>query len=123
MTTPSRVGAGSGERALWSAVVMQAIDDIRTAKFDSLDYSQSVYFMTGDTEARTHVADYLGLHADDLKQSGDREVRKRRIAEGLPPVELRVVKPRVAKPKYTPPVDRRIPVRVKFNPFAVGLSA
>src|SRR5664279_3905972 len=77
---------GHGERALWVAVVQQAIDDVAEERIGSLDWDEAVAFFThaGDwAAARAGVADMLDMHADDLAHVGRRLIAERRIREGL----------------------------------------
>ena len=79
-------GRGHGERALWVAVVQQAIDDVADEPIGSLDWDEAVAFFTdaGDwAAARTSVADMLEMHADDLVRVGRRIIAERRVSEGL----------------------------------------
>src|SRR5664279_4640104 len=77
---------GHGERALWSAVVQQAIDDVHDEPMGSIEYTDAVAFWShaGDwTRARSGIADELGIHADDLAATGRRIIAQRRVSEGL----------------------------------------
>jgi len=70
VSSPARAApenCGQGERALWSAVVQQAIDDVMDEPIGSLIYDDAVAFFTHTGEwavSRTHIADELGIHAD-----------------------------------------------------------
>lgn len=64
-----------GYRDLWSAVVLQAKEDILTAPLNSIEYDQAVAFFTGGGEwskVRVSVGDFLELHHDDLVRCGRR---------------------------------------------------
>lgn len=81
-------------RALWSAVIQRAVDDIATAPVDSPPYAHAVAFFTShDTDlasdtcwgfSRFALADFLDLHADDIAAGGLRAINARRRADGLP---------------------------------------
>ena len=90
VSSPARAApenCGQGERALWSAVVQQAIDDVMDEPIGSLIYDDAVAFFTHTGEwavSRTHIADELGIHADDLARAGRRITAQRRLSEGMP---------------------------------------
>ena len=87
---------GQGERALWSAVVRCALDDLDYEPLDSTLYAQAAalyaqaaaFFLSGGEwrASRTEIADMLGCHADDLRRCGLRHIAARRHAAGLPPL-------------------------------------
>lgn len=88
---------GQGDRALWAAVVQQAIDDL-DAPPDSLERADAVAFFTGRGEwrqSRIDIADRLGIHADDLERCGRRLMEARGIIESLVRPVPRVVEPPV----------------------------
>lgn len=98
---------GQGDRALWAAVVQQAIDDL-DAPPDSLERADAVAFFTGRGEwrqSRIDIADRLGIHADDLERCGRRLMEERGITESVParPVP-RVVEPPVVVVALPSPV-------------------
>jgi hypothetical protein len=75
-----------GERALWTAVVLQSIHDLDHERH-STEYTDAVAFFTGTGEwrrSRTDIADRIGVHADDLERCGRRLIDARRIAGVLP---------------------------------------
>jgi len=102
---------GHGERALWSAVVQQAIDDVMDGPTGSLIYDGAVAFFThgGDwAMARADIADELGIHPDDLARAGRQIIAARRVSEGLP-AETPVVLPQPARrpcKRHTGPLPR-----------------
>jgi hypothetical protein len=96
--------AGERERTLWLAVVALAIDDVRSCALDSVEYAQAAEFLTGHAANRSEIADLLGVPADRIRQAGEREVRARRLAAGLPEI-VPVPQPKPA-PVYTPPISR-----------------
>jgi hypothetical protein len=92
-----------GERALWAAVVLQAIHDLDHER-GSLEYTNAVAFFTGNGEwrrSRTDIADRIGVHADDLERCGRRLIDAHKIPDVVP---VQVVAPR--------PVVAPIPVVV-----------
>lgn len=109
---------GEGERALWAAVVQQAIDDLDTDR-NSLEHTDAVSFFTSGGEwrqARIDIADRLGIHADDLERCGRRIMAELGIAEIIP--APRVAAASVPVPVATPPAP--LPTLVAtFNPEAV----
>src|SRR5664279_2250823 len=102
---------GHSERALWVAVVQQAIDDVADERIGSLDWDEAVAFFThaGDwAAARTGVADMLELHPDDLVRVGRRLIAERRVSEGLE-AETPLVLPHAARrvvTRHTGPLPR-----------------
>lgn len=69
-----------GYRDLWSAVVLQAKEDILTAPLNSIEYDQAVAFFTSGGEwskVRISVGDFLELHHDDLVRCGRRCIDER----------------------------------------------
>jgi hypothetical protein len=114
---------GHGERALWVAVVQQAIDDVADERIGSLDWDEAVAFFThaGDwSAARASVADMLELHADDLARVGQRLIADRRISEGLEaatPLDLPHAARRVVT-RHTGPLPRLEAVFVPKPPRA-----
>ena len=116
---PKTYRGAQGDRALWSAVVQQAMDDLNEAPFGSTDHATAVAFFIGGgdwRQSRTDIADRIGIHADDLERCGRRLIEARRVAAGIPavpsqlapapaqaaPVPVLVVrqlcKPRIARP-------------------------
>lgn len=82
----TRSQRGQGERALWIAVVQQAIDDLSSGR-DSLEHADAVAFFTSGGEwrqARIDIADRLEIHADDLERCGRRLMKAQGIAEAIP---------------------------------------
>jgi hypothetical protein len=76
-------------RHLWTAVVLQAKDDIEILALDSVEFSQAVAFFIGSgdwVQNRTAIGDFLNLHRDDLEKAGRRCINKRRVSEGLEPL-------------------------------------
>jgi hypothetical protein len=62
-------------RQLWSAVVLQAKEDVQDAPLDSVTFAQAISFFTGSgewIEARRMIIDFLELHPDDLEAIGRR---------------------------------------------------
>ncbi len=79
-------------RHLWSAVVLQARDDIENQPLNSVEFSQAVAFFIGSgdwVQNRTAIGDFLNLHRDDLEKAGRRCINKRRVSEGLEPLLAR----------------------------------
>jgi hypothetical protein len=92
-------------RELWAAVVLQALEDIRSEPLSSLDYLQAVSFFAAGGEwaqARAAIADQLGLHPDELERVGRSCIDTRRAAEGLAPLPPRE-RPRVSMPRRAVP--------------------
>jgi hypothetical protein len=76
-------------RHLWSAVVLQAKDDIENLSLDSVEFEQAVAFFIGRgdwVQNRTAIGDFLNLHRDDLEKAGRRCINRRRVSEGLEPL-------------------------------------
>jgi hypothetical protein len=81
-------------RALWSAVVRQAREDIANEPMGSLEYEEAVAFFTGGGEwarSRGDVADCIELHPDDLAHAGQHWIEERRQAAGIPEGESGLV--------------------------------
>jgi hypothetical protein len=75
-----------GERALWSAVVSQAISDLTYERLNSIDFNTAVaFFLDGGEwrQSRGDVADMLDLHADDLERCGRQHLLARAKANNL----------------------------------------
>lgn len=75
-------------RSLWSAVVLQAIEDIETQPMQSLVFADAVAFFTRSgswAESRSTIADFLDMHRDELEAIGRRCIDARRTREELPP--------------------------------------
>jgi hypothetical protein len=99
-----------GERALWAAVVLQAIHDLDDDP-RSLIYSDAVAFFTGTSEwrrSRTDIADSIGVHADDLERCGRRLIDAHKTP-GV--VMVQVVAPLAAP--VVAPIPVVVPVPVK----------
>jgi hypothetical protein len=79
--------ADAADRALWSAVVLQAKDDVASLPMASLEHHAAVSFLTSDAagwaQARTEVARHLHAHADDIRRAGEAWVKARRRVEPL----------------------------------------
>jgi hypothetical protein len=74
-------------RALWIQVVTQAKEDLEDRPVGSIFYDHAMAFFVGTghwAEARGVIADLLGMHPDDLFQSGQRWIAARRKRDGLP---------------------------------------
>ncbi len=73
-------------RALWSSVVLQAIEDIETQPMQSLVFADAVAFFTRPgswAESRSTIADFLDMHRDELEAIGRRCIDSRRFSEDL----------------------------------------
>ncbi len=73
-------------RSLWSAVVLQAIEDIETQPMQSLVFADAVAFFTRSgswAESRSTIADFLDMHRDELEAIGRRCIDARRFSEDL----------------------------------------
>jgi hypothetical protein len=73
MSEPS--GPQPGYRALWSSVVLQALEDIENQPVQSAAFAEAVAFFTRSgawAEARTMIGDFLELHRDELESIGRR---------------------------------------------------
>src|SRR4051812_13065563 len=73
-------------RALWSSVVLQAIEDIETQPMQSLVFADAVAFFTRSgswAESRSTIADFLDMHRDELEAIGRRCIDSRRSREDL----------------------------------------
>jgi hypothetical protein len=89
MSEPS--GPHPGYRALWSSVVLQALQDIESQPIESAAFAEAVAFFTRSgawAEARTMIGDFLELHRDELESIGRRcidarHARDRSAAETL----------------------------------------
>jgi hypothetical protein len=95
-------------RALWSAVVLHAVNDIDSEHYRSLEYGEAVAFFTAAhgpwAESRQAIADYLGLHSDDLTRLGRAAIEARHLRDGPEPITVR---PAVEiQPTSTRPVPR-----------------
>jgi hypothetical protein len=78
---------GMGERALWCAVVQQALDDLDYEPVNSLLHDDAAAFFLNGGEwavSRGEVADMLDIHPDDIRRCGVRHMAERRRAEGIP---------------------------------------
>jgi hypothetical protein len=98
-------------RNLWAAVVNQAFDDLRELAYGSVDYEQSVQFLTGRGEWaswREQVADYLELHPDDIRRAGLAVIQTRHRADGGP---IKKIVPPPTAPAPTLVVSHEIAVR------------
>jgi hypothetical protein len=118
-------------RHLWSAVVLQARDDIENQPLDSVEFSQAVAFFIGSgdwVQNRTAIGDFLNLHRDDLEKAGRRCINKRRVSEGLEPLLVRQPWPTPARtPRAvehqlepqpaSPPPSPLQPMPPQVNPF------
>lgn len=75
------------DRALWSAVVVQACTDVETLPIGSVEYREAEAFLVGTSaywrRAREQVADHLGISGFDLHKAGLAWVAARRRKEGL----------------------------------------
>lgn len=115
-------------RALWAAVVLQAVEDVRSTVIGSIEFDHAAAFLTATgawAESRAAIADCLDCHPDQILRSGARYVAERRVAEGLPAVAAvpaLVVLPPPSRPSASHAVTRRIlsgwQQRGERNPFA-----
>jgi hypothetical protein len=113
-------------RALWSAVVLNAVNDIDGEHYRSLEYSEAVAFFTAArgpwAESRQAIADYLGLHADDLTRLGRAAIEARHLRDGPEPITVRAavaiqpITPRPVLSSNPAPVVPRAPVIRRPDP-------
>lgn len=104
-------------RKLWAAVVLQARDDLDTAKYGSTKYITAKSFFTANgawAESRQDIADELELHPDDLMRLGRATLAARHLRDGPEPVSV--------SPGLPTPVPTR-PVLRLTNPAPVGPKA
>jgi len=90
-------------RALWAAVVIQALDDIESEPMASAAFTDAEAFFTrmgAWGEARMAIADFLDLHPDDLERVGRRALAMRRAGEASRPTAARLR--RAILPAHTP---------------------
>jgi hypothetical protein len=90
MSEPS--GRQAGYRALWSAVVLQALQDIESQPIQSVAFAEAVAFFTRSgawAEARTMIGDFLELHRDELESIGTRCIEARHTSDSLAAETLR----------------------------------
>ncbi len=127
------IKAQESYRSLWAQVVLQARADLEDEPIDSVVFSQAVAFFVGRGEwaaSRANVADWLGMHPDELGRCGERWIAERRRREGLEPMPPVVfgVRSEAPLPRLiaVPAPDRQAakrrqaiaPQRVNpFNPF------
>ena len=114
---PQMSKSGGGNRALWAAVVWQALQDIESERYGSTDYTQSVTLLTAPFGPwavwRQEIADMLDLHGDDLMHAGRLAIADREALETPPPpipIVHRSSAPRsgpVPEPYRAPVVRRR----------------
>jgi hypothetical protein len=118
-------------RHLWSAVVLQAKDDIENLSLDSVEFAQAVAFFIGSgdwVQTRTAIGDFLNLHRDDLEKAGRRCINRRRVSEGLGPLlarqpwptpahTARTVEHRPEPQPASPPPSLLQPTPAWVNPF------
>src|ERR1700759_2781851 len=93
-------------RHLWSAVVLQAKDDVENQPLDSIEFTQAVAFFIGSgdwVQNRTAIGDFLNLHRDDLEKAGRRCINRRRVSAALEPL----------LPKHPWPTTARAPAPVR----------
>lgn len=111
-----------GERGLWVAVVLQALEDIEVESYHSVDYTQSVLFFLGTgpwSQWRMEVAAMLDLHGDDLARVGRAGIAARHLREPPPPPTV-VVRRAPPRPEPAPLVARPAVVRRIVEPAAKG---
>ena len=85
-------GPQSGCRALWSSVVLQALQDIESQPIQSVAFAEAVAFFTRSgawAEARTMIGDFLELHRDELESIGRRCIGARHARDKLAAETLR----------------------------------
>jgi hypothetical protein len=92
------------ERALWSAVVLQALEDVSSAPIDSTAYNAACSFFTAPGEwsqQRQWIGDALGLHGDDIKRTGRRYIAARE-SNRPPPAAAVVLDPWAVVSRQSP---------------------
>jgi hypothetical protein len=130
-------------RQLWTAVLVQAFEDLEHEIYGSYWHNQAVAFFFGSGEwpaSRIEICDFLGLDPAGLRRPALRIINKRRLERGLPPLRTETPRPRlpvqrapsvaadrsplplprlVAIPAPDPPVKPRRSWRTRyvFNPF------
>jgi hypothetical protein len=85
-------GPQPGYRALWSSVVLQALQDIESQSIQSAVFAEAVEFFTRSgawAEARTMIGEFLELHRDELESIGRRCVDARHVRDKLAAETLR----------------------------------
>jgi len=105
-------------RALWAAVVIQALDDIETEPMASVSFTDAEAFFTrmgAWGEARMAIADFLDLHPDDLERVGRRALAMRRAGEASRPTAARLR--RAILPVRTPEF---VPLVIQTKPQGTG---
>jgi len=77
------------ERRLWSAVLLQAFEDLRDETFGSILYNQAAafFFSPGWRESRQNVCDLLGLAIEEIRRPALRILNARRLERGLPALQ------------------------------------
>jgi hypothetical protein len=74
-------------RGLWTSVVLQALEDIKSQPLQSLDFADAVAFFTRSGSWagwRATIADFLDMPRDELEAIGRRCIDARRSLEELP---------------------------------------
>ena len=80
-------GCHHTQRALWSSVVLQALEDIENQPVQSMAFTDAEAFFTRSgawAESRTAIGDFLDLHRDELEAIGRRFLEARRSREAVP---------------------------------------
>jgi hypothetical protein len=106
MEEDSSPSYGQNERALWTAVVLKALDDIANEPLDSTDYTDAGHFFTSGGEwaaSRADIALHLDFHPDDLARAGRNSINQRRVADGMP---AEIVPAKVSTPHQQTPLPR-----------------
>ena len=117
MSEPS--GPQPGYRALWSSVVLQALEDIESQPIESAAFAEAVAFFTRSgawAEARTMIGDFLELHRDELESIGRRCIDARHARDRSAAETLR----RSTNMRYDSPLRlaRMVPRRRSARPRA-----
>ena len=93
------------ERGLWSAVVLQAHDDLQFEPRNSVIYGEAEAFFFHAVgpwaQSRQTIADQLEVHADDITRLGRLTIAARNIAENTTPIRPDLVA--VMRRKPLPP--------------------
>ena len=105
-----------GERALWSAVVAQAVEDLMLTGLHSLEFAAAVSFFVSGGEwlqSRREIADMLDLHPDDLERLGRKQLLTRVKANNLSIADIPGLGPKappVPRPRDKPRPRREKPI-------------
>lgn len=100
------------DRSLWTAVLLQAREDLLEAGFETIEYNEAIaFFLHGGSwiQSRENIADHTGISAQAIQLAGERMVRARCAERGEP-------LPQVLQPRARKPVVRRVAGLTRTRP-------